>query len=157
MATFPALTLSELPAEMVSSVAADAARDADRVGAFLDAFGIKAPADRPLHLPAAFLLDLGAALRLLAWEQQGLQLHREAGLPPAREVLADVLRQAANAGSSAPALPNHGLALTVLMLSVDRLAWSARGELNIDVALGEADEEAILAGLADFLWEHRPR
>jgi hypothetical protein len=43
------------------------------------------------------------------------------------------------------------------MLSVDRLAWSARGELNIEVALGEADEEAILAGLADFLWEHRPR
>ena len=157
MATFPALTLSELPAEMVSSVAADAARDADRVGAFLDAFGIKAPADRPLHLPAAFLVDLGAALRLLAWEQQGLQLHREAGLPPAREVLADVLRQAVNAGSSAPALPNHGLALRVLMLSVDGLSWSARGELNIDVALGEADEEALLAGLADFLWEHRPR
>jgi hypothetical protein len=157
MAMLTALTLSKLPSELVASVAGDAARDADRVGVFLDAFGIQATPECPLQLPVAFLLDLGAALRLLAWEQQGLQVHREAGLPPARGALADVLRQAANAcGSSSPA-PNHGLAYRVLMLSVDRLAWSARSELDIDVALDEADEDAILAGLADFLWEHRPR
>src|SRR4051812_6170692 len=85
------LPLPDLPPDLTHAVARDAARDADRVGLSLGARGL-AP---PLPLPAAFLLGLGAALRLLLWEQQGLDAHRQAGLPPARQALRDVFRAAA--------------------------------------------------------------
>ena len=67
----------------MAAVAVDAARDADRVGYFLDQLGLGATPEKPLPMPAAFLLHLGAALRLLAWETQPFFFHRAAGLPEA--------------------------------------------------------------------------
>src|SRR4051794_29218512 len=83
-------SLAAFPPDLIQAVAGDAARDADRVGSFLVAVGL-AP---PLRLPADFLLGLGAALRMLMWEHRGIHLHRDAGLPPARQALREVFRAA---------------------------------------------------------------
>jgi hypothetical protein len=157
MAT-PALPhIPELPDALVAAVAEDAARDADRVGLFLQARGLAGSPQRPARLPAAFLLELAAALRLLAWEQAGLRAHLDAaGLPPAAQALRDLFLAATGRLPGPPASPAGTLAYRVTALFAERFAWDARGELGAEVALGEADEDALLEALADFLWQHRP-
>jgi len=125
------------------------------VGLFLNELGLGGFPERPLILPAGFLLDLGAALRLLEWERRGLQAHLQAGLPPARKALSDVCRTLGKQPDPA-AVPPGTLASRVLAVFVERFAWNAWAELNAEVALDQADEEQVLEALADFLWEHRP-
>jgi hypothetical protein len=154
----PPLTLADVPSELIEAVARDAARDAERVALFLDALSQTPPgrwlAEKPVSLPADFLLALGAALRLWVWEEHKLTAHREAGLPAAREALWDVFRAVADLEAAGRI---KGLKARVLSVSVERFAWNARPELGVDVTLGEAEEDAVLEALADFLWDHRPR
>jgi len=83
--------LSRFPPELFRAVAEGAERNADRVGQFLAGVGLApqagqvrlAPqAGQVRRLPADFLLDLGAALRMLSWEHAGFEAHLEA--TPAR-------------------------------------------------------------------------
>jgi hypothetical protein len=154
------LPLSDFPPELIRAVAQDAARDADLVGAFLDALGLapagRRPQDPPLRLPADFLLGLGAALRLLLWEQHGIEAHREAGLPPARQAIQDVFLAATGQADPETAESARTLSCRVVALFVERFAWVGRVELAAELTLGPADEDALLEGLADFLWVHRP-
>jgi hypothetical protein len=143
---------NEFPDAMVSAVATDAARDADRVRMFLSALGILPSPEKPLSLPARFLLHLGAGLRLLSWEANGFFAHREVGLPEARAVIRDAFQSLNNSGVD-PA----ELCIRVMGLSIERFAWTAPAELGTDVSLAEADEDALQEALADFLWAHRPR
>jgi hypothetical protein len=143
--------ISEFPDELVAAVAEGAARDADHVVQFLRALGLEASPTKPMHLPAAFLLELGAALRLFRWEYCGLHTHLDAGLPPSSQAIRDAFRHLDGSGPL-----EMTLAYRVLVLFAERFAWSAREELDAQVALGEADEDALLEALADFLWEHRP-
>jgi hypothetical protein len=146
------------PSELVRAVADEAERDADRVGVFLDTLGLHATPDRPVSLPVAFLLDLAAALRLLAWEQVGLHPQDVAGLPPARQAIRDALLTLNRASTQTATVAASGsLAYRVCQAFVDHFAWSGRDELDADVMLGEADEDAVLEALADFLWANRPR
>jgi hypothetical protein len=148
----------DFPADLVRAVAAEAERDADAVGMFLTALGLHATPDRPIPLPAGFLLDLGAALRLLAWHEAGLPPQEVAGLPPARQALTEVfLAWKHPPTQTEPAVVPGSLAYRVCQAFVDHFAWSGRDELDADVTLGEADEDAVLEALADFLWAHRPR
>jgi hypothetical protein len=156
----PPISFAELPSDLVRAVAQDAALDADRVGAFLDEFLRRlrlAPAEGrpPLRWPRDFLQELGAALRLLAWEANGIRSHLQAALPPAEQALRDAFRwlQLATAPQASAAPPR--LLPRVLALCVERFAWNGRVELGADVALGEADEEVLVAVIADFLWCHR--
>src|SRR5205085_993171 len=105
-------------------------------------------------LPADFLLDLGAAMRLLAWEQAGLTLHRESGLPPAAEAATQVFLDAVPSAAGRR-WPNLWLCKAVLRLSVDRFAWAGGRDLRADVLLGFPDEDALVEALAGFLWDHR--
>ena len=111
-----------------------------------------------LPLPAAFLLDLGAALRLMAWEQAGINPQHVAGLPPAQEAIRDVLLSLRQPPTGAAQADAPGtLARRVGAAFFEHFAWCGLGELDADVTLGAADEEAVLEALADFLWAHRPR
>ena len=145
---------SALPPELVEATAGEAARDADRAGQLLHELGFVPSPGRPVRLPAAFLLDLGAALRLLAWEQGGLHVHRDAGLPPAEQALHDAFRGLVeSAGATGTAA--RDLARRVLALFAGRLAWHGRPELDADVALDDLDEDVMLDALAAFLWARR--
>ena len=60
------------PPDLVAAVRDEAGRDADRVAVFLDGLGLGGTPEKPVYLPAPFLLYLGGALRLWSWERQGL-------------------------------------------------------------------------------------
>jgi hypothetical protein len=143
----------ELPSDLLQAVARDAECDADWVGVFLTTGGLKPP----LRVPMELLLGLGAALRLFRWELSGITIHLAAGLPPARQALHEVVRAAT--GQAEPGLVERLKTLysRVLSVFVERFAWNGRVELGADLTLDPADEEALLNGLADFLWDHRPR
>ena len=98
---------------------------------------------------------MGAALRLLEWECCGLSAHTDAGLPPSGQALREAFRHLHTPGVG-PAHVGDTLAYRVIVLFAERFAWAGREELEADVAMGEADEDALLEDLADFLWEHRP-
>jgi len=144
------LSISDIPADMVAAVAANAARDADCVELFLNHLGLGATPERPRPMPPGFLLHLGAALRLLSWEAQGFFFHRAAGLPEARQAI-----RAAFESLAEPDADPTEFCVAVLRLSVERFAWSGPPELGADVALDEAQEDALLEALADFLWARR--
>src|SRR3954451_8327325 len=78
--------LAAYPPELIARVAEQAARDADLTAHFLKGVGLAPPAGTTRPLPSGFLLELGAALRLLAWEVDGLDLN-ESGLPTARDAI----------------------------------------------------------------------
>ena len=148
--------LSQFPPDLVQAVAEAAEDDVDRVGQFLDDLGLRPTGDgatpAQLRLPLSFLLGLGAALRLLAWEQRGLTAHRDAGLPSAQEALQGVFRAV-----TAPEPPEEKeraatqLACRVLAVFVERLAWGGHALLGADLELGDADEDALVDALAKFL------
>jgi hypothetical protein len=150
---------------LVEAVARAAMRDADLVGHFLVALGLRPEAGRPARLPAGLLLDLGAAMRLLAWEAAGLDPGRIAGLPTAHEAVLSAFRDATPArpgeppaGTSAPPPvgPPGSLAARALEAFARHFAWAGHLELGADVALDAADEDALLEAVADFLWTNRP-
>jgi hypothetical protein len=159
MAVISPLSLSAFHPDLIRAVVQDAERDADLVGAFLDETGLapsgRRPQDAPLALPAEFLLGLGAALRLSLWEQQGVRVHLDHGLPPARQALIDVLHTATGQAEAEAAERARSLAGRVLALAAEHLAWNGRVELGADVVLGAADQGLLLEALADYLWAHR--
>lgn len=146
----PSFSFAMFPAEMVAAVAQDAARDAVRVGLFLDSLGLRATREKPMPMPARFLLHLGAALRLLVWEAQGFYPHRQVGLPAAREVIREAFRSLDD-----PVADPTGLCVTVLRLSVERFAWNGQRDLGADVALDDLTADAALDALAEYLWASR--
>jgi hypothetical protein len=150
--------LADIPADLLQAVVRNAERDAHLVGRFLTGManrpGCEWLANRPLRLPAHLLLGLAAGLRLGFWEHQGFHVHRDAGLPPAREVLHEVFALAYDPEGPARMVP---LVVRVNGLARDSFAWAGRLELNADVVLGPVDDDATLEALADFLWNCRSR
>lgn len=148
---------AEIPADLIGAAVREGERDADRVAYFLDALGLarRQASDPPLRLPAGFVLDLAAGLRLLCWEQSGLLSHLDAGLPPACEAL-----RAAFRGLTEPGIPDTDPTSGALMprvwaLLIERCAWNGRVELDADLVLGDVEEDAFADALADFVWTHR--
>src|SRR5437870_2343485 len=81
--------------DLIASVTSDAEHIADLVIGFLDEAGVLPPRKqldkRSLGLPAEFLGELGAALRLRELEQFGLRECLDDNLPAADELILDVL------------------------------------------------------------------
>jgi hypothetical protein len=140
----------DVPEILVAAVAREAAADAHRVVVFLNALGLQGTPEKPLYLPARFLLYLGAALRLLSWELQGLHVHREAGLPDARRGIADAFQSLVD-----PAMDPNELEGRVLGVYVERFAWHAHRDLGAEVALDDLDDDAALDTVAEFVWAAR--
>lgn len=145
-------SLDEFPTELVDSVKARAERDAVSVAQFMGCLGLNATPEKPVPLPAGFLLSLAAALRLLAWEVRGFNFHREAGLPSASEAIRDAFERLLEKDAKPSPICN-----TVGRLALERFAWAGEPELGADVAIDDVDEELFLDALADFLWANRPR
>jgi len=141
------------PPDLIRFVAAEATRDAERVVVFLDALDL-VPAGGRLDLPERVFLDLGAALRLVAWEHAGITLHTDAGLPPARAALHAIIAGAA-AWPRTEYRPIPGLARAASRLAAEAFAWTGRRDLNADILLEDPDDDAFVEALAHFLWTHR--
>jgi hypothetical protein len=150
--------LAAFPPELIARVAEQATQDADLAAHILTTFGLGPPPGQIRRFPATFLLDLAAASRLLAWEVTGLTLHREAGLPSARDALRDAFRDCAVLVAD-PSAPDPGASLSgaVIALTVDRLAWAGPAHLRAEVLLDTPDEDALVEAMARFLWGHRQR
>ena len=149
-----ASTIDPVPEELSEAVAREAARDAENVVLFLSELGFTPSGDRPVRLPAAFLLALGAALRLLTWESSGLHVHQDSGLPGAERAIIDAFGHLEDT-AEVEALPPVELPRRVVALFADRFAWHGRRDLDADVVLDDYDDEAALDALAQFLWEAR--
>ena len=145
-----ALSEADFACDLVTAVTVDAARDASRVVFFLDALGLEATPEKPMSLPSRFLLQLGAALRLLDWEAQGFSFHRAVGLPEAREVI-----RHAFGSLNDSTVDWKDLCVCVLRLSLERFAWHGWRDLAADVAVDDLDDDAALDALAEYLWATR--
>ena len=157
MAMPAALTIDSFPTELINAVKADALRDADRVERFLRVLGFLPILHYLIRHRPGFMVDLAAALRLLAWEQAGLDPKAVARLPSARTALLNVLLSLKQSSIGLnEAVGSGSLIQNVMGAFIDHFAWCAGAELHADVTLGEVDEDAILEALADFLWAHRP-
>ena len=138
--------------DLVTAVACEARRDAERLAGFLKAHGFRGSKRRPLALPRWFLLGLGLALRLKEWEEASLDAHLQHGLPSSRQLLLALTQ-------SASLHPETLDPLAMLMMAVfaRRMAWSGGAELQATIALEQPENpEAFLDILADYLWRHRP-
>ncbi len=152
--TYPLVPTTSLPfaEELVEAATAEAEADADRVAEFLRELGMLRPGESSVHLSADLLLFLGAVLRLNYWEESGLQVHRDVGLPTASKILADAIRSVTETGK---AVYPKELCNVVNALFIDRFAWHGRRDLDAAVVLDSFDEDAALDALAELLWSQR--
>lgn len=158
----------ELPPEQVASLAELADRAAELTATYLAELGFRGSADEPLFLPPNFLLDLGAALCLVEWDDRGLVFHRRAGLPAGRDAVLDAIAAAIRAVPGLPVPPAYRtrvvrpsgvLSVIVCRLAAEELAWAGRPLLGADIVLDAVDDAVLVEGLAQLAWHfrHRPR
>jgi hypothetical protein len=146
--------------ELIEAVVRDAQFMADLTAGFLDRLGALPPLKQrrkaPVALPDGFLLELAAVLRIGLWERAGLRDRLGLDLPPADQVLDDLVARFTQVPvEMRPERTCAGIVMDVFRTTLDRLAWGGRGELHADVVLGEHDDELLLEALADVLWEQR--
>lgn len=73
--------------------------------------------------------------------------HRDAGLPPAVDIIRDTFRAVAEPDRQAPGLP-----VIVLRIWAEHFSWTAREEFGADVLIDALDSDDGVAALAEFLW-----
>ncbi len=146
-------TLAAFPPELIARVAEQAAGDADLVAHFLEELGLAPTPGTTRQLPGELLLDLGAAMRLLAWEVAGLELN-EPGLPAAGDAILQAFR-AAMRRKHEPSAPASALGRAVLRITAERLAWVGPRDLHAEILLDVPDEDELVEAMAHFLWERR--
>jgi len=151
--------IDRYPLDLVQAIIHEAMTEADMVGTFLSALGL-APVGagqerKPVHMPAALLLGLGAAMRLLRWEQSGVCAHLPHNLPPSQEVICQLFGLAASPRPSELDPLARELMLRLFTVWLRWCAWSGPGLLDADFVLGDIEEDELVEVLAAFLWKHR--
>jgi len=144
--------------EYVDAMMREAELQADLVGTFLIRAGYKpARTKQPLTtVPMspqiqAFLLELGAALRLRQWENSGILENLDLATASGDETLVAAANRLLNAEPA-----THPAAIEVFKASLLRLAREARPTLNTDIVLpGALLSDDLLDVLAGLLWKNR--
>jgi hypothetical protein len=131
----------------------DAERMADVTAAFLNQVGSSLQDDQS-SWPAAFLLELGAVLRIYQWEAAGISGAIDASLPSFQEALADLAHRL----QTEPERFIRGE--TPLLLHVLRSWWLGCAHpnehfLHVDVALSSGERQQLLSCVARLLWKLR--
>lgn len=146
----------QVPIELSTAVQEKAVRDADVVYRFLTWLGRKWAGDSfdlaAIDLPPGFMSALAAALQLVAWEQRGVFIHRDIGLPSADDAVLLIFRSYQESDTH-PACAH--LQHEVFQLFVQRFAWAGRSDLDADIVLDDLEEDVLVDALADFLWARR--
>ena len=131
--------------EMIAAVRAIVYEQAEAVFSFLKDFGIG------FDLPTNFLQRLGAVFQLVKWEAGGFPLHREIGLPSARDAAAEALSTVSDA------IDPMKLVVPVMRLALARFAWHGGQELNAELSIHGQLDDSYLDAIAEFLWKNRQR
>ena len=155
MATSQCEGAQQLLPQAIAALVENALYQADLVGRFLNAVRHQLPASKqkePIALPADFLLELGAALRLAMWERQGFRPY----LPdfPSAETAIVELVQRCWPDQTGPST-GESILRRVLETWFGHFAWSGLEELGVDVLLDTPGSAALFDDLAGFLWAHR--
>jgi hypothetical protein len=109
-------------------------------------------------LPAEFLTELSAVVRIATWQQAGVDASMREVLPPWRTLLRDLLRRLAYAPetfSNDPFNCSAPLARRVTELWFQKCSWSAPLILGVDMAAHRPDPQALLAAMAELLLRSR--
>ncbi|MCE9527936.1 MAG: hypothetical protein K8R36_17990 [Planctomycetales bacterium] len=129
--------------------------DAEAVAEFLRTLGLlgrKSSRAKPLFLPAETLLAIGLALRLRAWELNGVTVHVDAGLPSASQLFA-FIRQFLS-GLELQVVVDR-LSACLVLIYHDNFAWAGISEMGTDVQVIASDDETLVEQMAQFIWENR--
>jgi len=151
-------SLSLFPAEQVRYAGQCASIDADRVAAYLSRLGYKPTPENPIALPRGLLLDFDAIQRMRAWEEAGINVHRQAGLPSAEEADIDLTILCIASGRKIPHSYVFGtLASKVFVPVWNRFVWEGLNLVGADIVLPFADnEDEMIDAIAEYLWNSRP-
>ncbi len=150
--------------KFIEAVIRQARYQADLAAAFLLASGYRPcnkqldpqhslPEDHPTRQRAEhFLLNLGAAMQIAAWERAGLRPELPADLPTAEEAF----RNALATGAEKPHLELE-LQSRVFRTWLQLFSRSSRRALGADILLpvSAVSEDELLEALADLLWNNR--
>ena len=107
-------------------------------------------------LPAEFLLELSAVLRIAAWQEAGLTDEMKTEFSPAKELLRLLVERLRDHPESFSLdLKNAPVPLTdrVAKLWFRNCSWSATSELGVDVVLRRPSRELLWDLLAELLGE----
>jgi hypothetical protein len=143
--------------EAVVAVIVAFMRDAERMAVvtagFLEHIGPSLQGDQS-SWPAAFLLELGAVLRIHQWEAAGIKDAIDATLPCAQAALADLARRL----QTEPERFIRGdapLLLRVLSAWWLRCAHPNKQFLDVDLVLPYVERGRLLSCVAQLLWKLR--
>ena len=140
--------------DLISIIAEGGERTCPATERLLGLMGFTRADDEAVQVPVEFLFGLGIALRLYGWEMKGLRVHREAGLPAARELLAELLRRTHASGHGS--LREFSAWLRPRFLAAARrFATCGPRVLGAEVVMGDADEEELVEALARLCWACR--
>jgi hypothetical protein len=150
--------LAAYPPELIARVTDQATQDAEIVIVLLQAFSLAPPDGSERFFPAEFLLEVGAAARVLAWEVQGIAFSQGGVRLTAGDILLRVFEDTARRlrDPSAPAA-RFDLVDAVFRLNMERLAWTGPRDLQAEIMLDFPDEDALVESLAQILWDNRRR
>lgn len=143
----------EISDVQLRAVADHARQRADLTAAALDATGIFTT--KPAHLPAGFLLELGAVLELGLWERNGLRQFLATDLPSFHDAAAELAARASKGPKEFDGSDAAPLSQRVLRYWIEHFAWDGPRHLRADVVLGPVDEDQFADLMADFVWQHR--
>lgn len=143
--------------EAVVAVSVAFIRDADRMAdvtaAFLDQVGPSLLDDQS-SWPAAFLLELGAVLRIRQWEVAGIKNAIDPTLPSFQEALAD-LASRLQTEPERFICGDAPLLLRVLYSWWIHCAHPNEPVLDIDVVISRMDPGQLLSCVAGLIWKLR--
>jgi hypothetical protein len=144
--------------KVLSAFVGDGEYMATLVARFLDEWHQAMGRKKPLPLPAEFLLELSAVIRIAIWQRAGLTLEMGADFPPWQELLEQLLSRLFTNPTSFSCDPYScpaPLRKKVVEFWFQRCSWTATLILGTDIVIHPVDEELLLDALADALWQHR--
>jgi hypothetical protein len=112
-------------------------------------------AAKALLIPVGYLAELAAVLQLQSWEEAGLQVHLDAGLPTSFKAGSELARQYWEHPELFRTFESASLFPRVFRVWLDRVAWCGPELLGAEIAIDLLDEESLLAAISEFLWKNR--
>lgn len=141
------------PVALIHGMLLLAERQAELTALWLDAVGH--PASKPLGVPPAFLLELGAVLQIGQWELTGAFNFLTDELPSYREAADELSARAQRGPSEFHDLNAAQLSRRVMVAWLRRFAWHGPTIIGADIVLGDCNEDDLVEQLAQFLWRNR--